>query len=148
MFWNSSVEPLNTTFTTITQHIKSISSLSIFTLWFEIAYKIHLITIFNIHDYVQFISTNTHSSNNHINFFYFNRVVKLWNITIPLRKTLKLFLFLVLGLFLALVLTEPPSLPVWISLLLNHFLLFLPPSIVMELNDIIKSLRTPLFVCI
>ena len=70
---------------------------------------------FNIHDYVQFISSNTRSSsssklkctlsrssNNHINFFYFNRVVKLWN-TLPIidlslsfltiKKNLKLFLW-------------------------------------------------------
>ena len=51
---------------------------------------------FNIHNYVQFISSNTRSSsspklkctlsrssNNQINFFYFNRVVKLWN-TLPI----------------------------------------------------------------
>ena len=55
---------------------------------------------FNIHNYVQFISSNTRSSsspklkctlsrssNNQINFFYFNRVVKLWN-TLPIISIL------------------------------------------------------------
>ena len=92
-------------------------------LWFEyldITFLINCLKnpsdhYFNIHDYVQFISSNTRSSsssklkctlsrssNNHINFFYFNRVVKLWN-TLPIidlslsfltiKKNLKLFLW-------------------------------------------------------